>query len=94
MSIFGYSLFFYFIGKCFALPYKIKPSAILHTNLLRKFGALRTQTGTFDEKYYYSGLRMSPFVLGNAKVFYYKKIIALSIVLIEKEKKDGEQYTI
>ena len=52
---------FYFIGKCFALPYKIKPSAILHTNLLRKFGALRTETGTFDEKYYYSVLRNVPF---------------------------------
>ena len=39
---------FYFIGKCFVLPYKIKPSAILHTNLLRKFGALRTKTETFD----------------------------------------------
>ena len=63
---YGSVLFFYFIGKCFALPYKIKPSAILHTNLLRKFGALRTKTGTFDEKYYYSVLRNVPFCSGKS----------------------------
>ena len=73
---------FYFIGKCFALPYKIKPSAILHTNLLRKFGALRTKTGTFDEKYYYSVLRNVPFC---SKVSF-KMATLISTIALKKNK--------
>ena len=49
---------FYFIGKCFALPYKIKPSAIMHTN-----SRCEQRRRHLSDRYVIQYFIMPPFVL-------------------------------